>query len=291
MAKQIILKELFNGLQGQMLAQLNTNRKFITHSGSKGDALEETWIEWLRKYLPNRYSVDKAIVIDSTGNTSDQLDIVIYDNWFTPFIFSQNGFNYIPAEGVYAVFEVKPDIKGNVESQSFIEYAGNKIQSVRRLKRTSTNIINAGKSNEPREFTKIIGGILSSTSTFKKQTTLINKLKGLKSSQGIDIGCIADYGCFYIDYNKVKQNEDDLTNIDKNDPEFINNINIYYSKKINYYYDHRTIKEIKFSEKENSLVAFSLQLTRYLQQAIGTIQAINLNAYAKNINFTIDEEL
>lgn len=274
MTKKIILKDLFYGLQSQMIAQLSTNRKFITHPGSKGDALEETWIEWLRKYLPNRYCVDKAIVIDSTGNTSDQLDIVIYDNWFTPFIFSQNGFNYIPAEGVYAVFEVKPDIKGNVETQSFIEYAGCKIESVRKLKRTSTRIINAGKSHEPRDFTKIIGGILSSTNTFAKRSTLERKLKTLIGHKGIDIGCIADYGCFYVDY-------DDLS--DKSEMNF--------ERKINAYYNQRKIKDIKFSDKESSMVAFSLQLTRYLQQAIGTIQAINLNEYAKNINFTIDEEL
>ena len=85
---KIDLKQLFEGLQGQMQAQLSTNRDFITHPGSKGDALENAWIEWLRTYLPNRYSVDKAIVIDCEGNTSQQMDIVIYDNWFTPFIFS-----------------------------------------------------------------------------------------------------------------------------------------------------------------------------------------------------------
>lgn len=87
MANKIDLKMLFNGLQSQMNAQLNTNRAFINHPGSKGDSLENAWIEWLRKYLPNRYSVDKAIVIDHEGNTSHQIDIVIYDNWFTPFIF------------------------------------------------------------------------------------------------------------------------------------------------------------------------------------------------------------
>lgn len=108
---KVDLKMLFSGLQNQMSAQLNTNRDFIYHPGSKGDSLENAWIEWLRKYLPNRYSVDKAIVIDHEGNTSQQIDIVIYDNWFTPFIFNQNGFYYIPAEGVYAVFEVKPDIQ------------------------------------------------------------------------------------------------------------------------------------------------------------------------------------
>ncbi len=46
-----------------------------------------------------------------------------------------------------------------------------------------------------------------------------------------------------------------------------------------------------FSTSENSLVSFSLQLTRYLQQAIGTIPAVNLNAYSKVINFEIDKEL
>ena len=48
MNNKIDLKMLFGGLQSQMIAQLNTNRQFITHSGSKGDALENAWIEWLR---------------------------------------------------------------------------------------------------------------------------------------------------------------------------------------------------------------------------------------------------
>lgn len=77
---KVDLKQLFNGLQKQMSAQLSTNRDFIEHPGSKGDALENAWIEWLRKYLPSRYCVDKAIVIDHEGNTSQQIDIVIYDN-------------------------------------------------------------------------------------------------------------------------------------------------------------------------------------------------------------------
>src|SRR5659263_347568 len=141
MNNKIDLKMLFGGLQSQMIARLSTNRQFITHSGSKGDALENAWIEWLREYLPNRYSVDKAIVIDHEGNTSHQIDIVIYDNWFTPFIFSQNGFHYIPAEGVYAIFEVKPDIQGSVDGKNYIQYAGEKIESVRILKRTSTGMI------------------------------------------------------------------------------------------------------------------------------------------------------
>lgn len=271
---KVSLESLFKGLQNQMVAQLNTNREFIEHPGSKGDALENAWIEWLKKYLPNRYSVDKAIVIDHEGNTSDQIDVVIYDNWFTPFIFSQNGFHYIPAEGVYAIFEVKPEI-----NKEYIEYSANKIESVRRLKRTSTNMINSGQKFDPRPFTKIIGGILTTSNSYSKgnNTTLEKNLKAQIGLGGIDIGCIADYGSFYIDYN----GEEDI-NL-KQVSEF--------EKRYLTYYESRTINNIIFSSSENSLITFFLQLSRYLQQAIGTVAAIDLNAYSSSIGFSIDQEL
>lgn len=266
--KKVNLQGLFEGLQNQMISQLNTNREFISHPGSKGDSLENAWIEWLRKYLPSRYCVDKAIVIDSEGDTSHQIDIVIYDNMYTPFIFSQNGFHYIPAEGVYAIFEVKPDIKSN------IGYACDKIESVRQLKRTSTSMINSGITYAPRPLTKIVGGILTNTNTYTKDRTIEENLKKHTGLKGLDIGCIADYGCFYVDYiGKEDTKEIDL------------------QKRYLKYYNSRTIKEVIFSNRENSLVSFFLQLTRYLQQAIGTVPAIDLNAYSKAINFTIDEEL
>jgi len=271
---KIDLSLLFQGLQKQMIAQLNTNREFIEHPGSKGDALENAWIEWLKKYLPNRYSIDKAIVIDSKGNTSDQIDIVIYDNWFTPFIFSQNGFHYIPAEGVYAVFEVKPDLQGKVDKKSYIEYAADKIESVRKLKRTSANMINSGKKLDPRPLTKIIGGILTSSNSFKKNETIENHIKKQFGLKSIDIGCVANSFSFYVDY--LGEEDVDETNFEKR----------YFD-----FYDKRQYNKMIFSDSENSLVSFFLQLSRYLQQAIGTIPAIDLNEYSKAINFTIDEEL
>jgi hypothetical protein len=275
----IDLKQMFKGLQDQMTSQLNTNREYITHPGSKGDSLENAWIEWLRKYLPNRYDVDKAIIIDHEGNTSHQIDLVIYDNWFTPFIFSQNGFHYIPAEGVYAVFEVKPDICGSVTDQTYIDYAGEKIESVRKLKRTSTNMINSGIKLRARPLTKIIGGILTSTNSFthKNNDTIIKHLGAQVFFRGLDIGCIADYASFYIDYD----GQEDTT---------LNEPADFDLRYLNYYKD-RQVRNVIFSDSSNSLVSFFLQLTRYLQQAIGTIPAIDLNAYSKSIDFEIDEEI
>ena len=214
-------------------------------------------------------------MIDHEGNTSQQMDIVIYDNWFTPFIFNQNGFYYIPAEGVYAVFEVKPDIQGNVGDKNCIEYAGEKIESVRILKREAASFINGGIKSNPRPLTKIVGGILCSTNTFthKNNDTITGHLQALDNLQSIDLGCIADYGSFYIDYNP--------------------NAEITTAGQEAYleFYSNRKFNKIKFSNADHSFVTFFMQLTRYLQQAIGTIPAINLNAYLKNIGEEVDEQI
>ena len=276
MSNKINIGELFGSLQNQMVAQLNTNREFILHSGSKGDSLENVWIEWLRSYLPNRYCVDKAIVIDSNGSLSHQIDLVIYDQQYTPFVFKQNGIFYIPAEGVYAIFEVKPDFKGKVDEDNFFQYAGKKIESVRKLKRTSVGIINAGISQPARALTKIVGGFLASTNTYSHSSnnTIEGHLKKLQGLQSIELGCAVDYGSFYVNY----KGEEDTNNKD-------------FDKRILDYYTQRQFDSVTFSKKENSLVTFFLQLTRYLQQSIGTVAAIDLNAYSKAVGFTIDEKI
>lgn len=273
---KISIAELFSGLQNQMVAQLNTNRDFILHPGSKGDSLENVWIEWLRKYLPNRYSVDKAIVVDSTGQLSHQLDLVIYDQQYTPFVFTQNGIHYIPAEGVYAVFEVKPDLQGTADSGNYFQYAGEKIASVRNLKRTSVGIINAGVSVPARPLTKIIGGILASTNSYThaNNATIELHLKSLKGLKSMEMGCAVDYGTFCVNY----KGEEDTANRN-------------FEERIADYYQHREFQNVIFSNKENSLVTFFLQLTRYLQQSIGTVAAIDLNAYANSVGFKIDEKI
>ncbi|MEP0009201.1 MAG: DUF6602 domain-containing protein, partial [Balneola sp.] len=197
-----------------------------------------------------------------------QLDLVIYDQHFTPFVFKQDGALYIPAEGVYAVFEVKPEI-----NKGYIEYAGDKIASVRKLYRTSTNIIDRGRLFDPRPLTKIIGGLLAVKSSISNDT-IEKHLKSLKSEETFDMGCAVATGSFYVQY-------DGKENPDVQD----------FNKRIKTYYKDRKIEDIEFSSSKHSLVTFFLQLSRYLQQSIGTVAAIDLGAYAKSMKFEIDEEI
>lgn len=264
----IDLKEMFASLQIEMNAALNVNRLTIHHQGCKGDATEDKWIEFFRTYLPKRYNVDKAMVIDHEGNVSQQIDIVLYDVFYTPFIFNHDGFKYIPAEGVYAVFEVKQDIKNN------IEYAGQKIESVRKLKRTSIRMICTGCTYPARPLSPILGGILSSTSSYEQNNTIEVNLKKLTGMQSIDLCCCADKYSFYIEY-------------DKSFAEFKGT----ETKAICDLYDSRKVKNINFNKHpENSIFTFFLQLVQYLK-LIGTIPAIDINSYLGTIGEKIDMDL
>ena len=53
-------------------------------------------------------------------------------------------------------------------------------------------------------------------------------------------------------------------------------------------YESRNVKDINFSDKDVSLFTFFLQLVSYLK-SIGTVPAIDINEYLKEIGEKIDE--
>jgi hypothetical protein len=122
------LKKTFYNLQTQMIARLYTHRDTVTHRGTKGDVTEANWIQLFNDYLPERYRTAKAFVVDSTGRHSDQIDVVVFDRQYSPFLFNQDGAMYVPAESVYAVFEVK-----QVLDQEALDDTCGHICSVRQL--------------------------------------------------------------------------------------------------------------------------------------------------------------
>lgn len=77
------------------------------------------------------------------------------DRHFTPFIFRGENVVYIPAEGVYAIFEVKPHF-----DQHNYDYAVKKLKSVRELKRTSDSFTHILGKDKKKLF-NIDGGLLT----------------------------------------------------------------------------------------------------------------------------------
>lgn len=243
--EKIDMKNLFLGLQKTMTEDLKSLRENTPHEPTKGDGSENVWIDFFEKYLPKRYSVTKAIIIDHEGNRSDAIDIVIYDTQYTPFILNKKGVIYIPVESVYAVFEAKQDI-----SKAQLEYAGNKVESVRILNKTSAPVVDKGVVKPAPELFNVLGGFLcldntwaDSISDSKPFNDCMGNLTGLKT---INIGCVL------------------------NDKSFVLT-------------DTKNSKEINLSTTDEALIYFFLKLVAELQK-LGTVRPIDINKYIDQLD-------
>ena len=242
---KVPLRKLFLHLQEQMAAKLNTSRTCIPHQGVKGDASEECWRVMLREYLPKRYRVEKAFVVDSLDQCSDQIDIVIFDQQYCPFLFNQDGAYYVPAESVYAVIEVKQEI-----NREMIEYAAKKAASVRRLKRTNAVFSTASGPMKKHKMFDIPAGIVALRSQWDPPFGIAfdDVVKEMATHDGlrVDFGCVIQDGAFNIIYEAPN-----VPTVDK-------------------------------SHHETSLVTFFLDLVARLQ-AQGTAPGIEVAEYFKTL--------
>lgn len=102
----------------------------IDHNCSKGTFREKILKSFLRPFLPGCYGVSGGQAFDDAGNTSKQLDVVIYDSLFSYIAPYMDDFIYFPCESVYGNIE----IKSNLNKQSFEEAAKN-IASLKKLSR------------------------------------------------------------------------------------------------------------------------------------------------------------
>ena len=146
---------------------------------------------------------------------------------------------YIPAEAVYAVFEVKPTI-----NKQYLDYAGEKAESVRVLHRTSIQIVHAGGEYAPKKLYTIVAGIVSSkidwTDGFSGASFHSNHLS-LVENKALDCGLAVSGDCFDI-------------------------------------FDGR----IRTGPSENAFSYFLFRLLQKLQ-SLGTVPAIDWNEYANVI--------
>lgn len=198
MTEKPSLDQLFQSMHDQVACELGIARAALTHTGTMGTVSENRWIKMLREYLPKRYKVNRAFVIDSKGGCSDQIDIVVHDRQYSPFVLSHDDALYVPAESVYAVLEVKQTL--NAEH---VNYAGTKISSVRTLHMTSIPIKHAGGEYPAKPPHRIWGGLVALDSDWNPPfgEPLRNAISVLSPDEQLDIGCAVRHGVFEVTYS------------------------------------------------------------------------------------------
>ena len=237
------LVQLFEGLHRKLEFDLGIARDTIDHPGVKGTTSEDEWLKILSEHLPKRYEVSRAFVIDSRGDCSDQIDVVIHDRQYSPFVLNMGAALFVPAESVYAVLEVKQDL--NAEH---IGYAGNKVASVRKLHRTSLPIKHAGGEYPAKPPHHILGGLVALESNWTPPFggPFRKAVSALSDAKRLDIGCAVRQGIFEVDYVMGKS------------------------------------PAIEAEQSDASLSLFLMRLISRLQ-SIATVPCIDVLAYAANI--------
>src|SRR5262249_17248455 len=147
------------------------------------------------RYLPQRYRATGAFIVDADGRRSLQIDIAIYDRLYSPLFFADGSSPHIPAESVYAVFEVKQTL-----SSKWIADAGRKPASVRRLRRPSVPLPSAGSRVPARKLPPILAGVLSLDGIWAGpfESRIAPLLDRLRPDERLDLGCILRRAAFEV---------------------------------------------------------------------------------------------
>lgn len=241
------LSRAFAAREKQLTATLGMGNALTDHGTLVGTGTEHGWFGLLRAFLPRRYGVATGKVVDSNGRQSEQLDLVIYDTFYSPLLFILGDATFVPAESVYAVFEVKQTL-----DKRHLDAAADKAESVRRLYRTSALIPNQfGKEiRKDLDTMPILAGLLASGSQWKApfDKVLTKHLRSQLPDRAIDIGCALGAGAFDTERGAVPAG--------------------------------RGLLSVSTSVPDRSLSYFMIRLLHRLQQ-LGTVGAIDYEVYAE----------
>ena len=82
---------------------------FTTNHGTTiGGFREDIWREMFEQIIPRKFVIEQSVfIIDSEGNVSNEVDLAIFDETYTPYIFRYGRLKFLPIEAVAVVVECK----------------------------------------------------------------------------------------------------------------------------------------------------------------------------------------
>jgi hypothetical protein len=195
------LHKAFLHKQKILRTHLETGRDINTHPVAMGDASELRWKEMLMEVLPGRYKVSKGFVVDAAGARSEQIDVIVHDRTYSPLWGDEGDYLYVPAESVYAVFEVKQD-----HNLAHIKAAAQKAASVRRRTRTQGEF-GLLHGTGTKDLFPVLAGLLTVESAWQPAfgDPFYEVLGGLSQEEHLDLGCALTQGSWDLeDYKQPR---------------------------------------------------------------------------------------
>lgn len=79
-----------------------------SHYPTEGAYRENVWKSLFEMVVPRKYCIEQGVfIIDAFGHKSREVDLAVYDEIYTPYIFNYGEIKFIPIEAVAAVIQCK----------------------------------------------------------------------------------------------------------------------------------------------------------------------------------------
>lgn len=105
------------------------------HGGIVGHYREKIWAQMFQNIIPKKFVIEQSVfIIDSYGKVSKEVDLAIFDEMYTPYVFKYYDLKFIPIEAVAVVVQCKSK---NMETQNLKEWK----ESISNLHTSSRSLV------------------------------------------------------------------------------------------------------------------------------------------------------
>ena len=230
------------------------------HGPTIGGFREDVWKDMFEQIVPKKFVIEQSVfILDSEGGVSKEVDLAIFDETYTPYIFRYGRLKFLPIEAVAATIQCKSTsttpgrLKAWVESISVLKTSNN---CHTRLYNT---IVIGQKTEEGRKLTQ------TATRPLRILCSLDEKSKNRRMKSGgylfdVIIRALENKDRLEIEFDQKDNLQAwylDLNHADTNKRNCINLAEELEYVKLNAY-------EVTNKEKPVSLLSFNLQLNQIL---------------------------
>ncbi len=121
-----------------------------SHGATIGGFREDIWRGMFEQIVPRKFAIEQSVfIIDSHGRVSNEVDLAIFDETYTPYIFRYGRLKFLPIEAVAVVVECKSTSLDNKKLINWAESIAALKTSCKSYTRTITEIIAGEIKNSP----------------------------------------------------------------------------------------------------------------------------------------------
>lgn len=172
------IKENYKRIEKSIVEQLFL--EFPEHQPTTGSYREDVWHNLFRQIVPYKFAIAKSVfIIDSEGKISKEVDLAIFDEQYTPYIFNYGNVRFIPIEAVAVVIQCKSNNIDNTNLKGWSD-------SIKTLKTNTKSVA--------RVLSSVINGWLDSSNPDTKDNEIKDKEYTQTATRPIQILCHLNNG-------------------------------------------------------------------------------------------------